>query len=328
MTLSTENRLVVITGASTGIGAATARELAQRGFHVLAGVRRERDADVIRRPNIEPLILDITNPEHIRALAERVREDPQGRALRAVVNNAAVQANVPVEAFAIDQWRDMFEVNLFGHVAVIQALLQSLIDSRGRVVNISSVGGKIAMATYGPYAGTKFALEAVSDSLRREVAPHGVQVVVIEPGAVRTEMLGRAIASAHDPLAAMTSEQRRRYGGLVQAVNAQAEASTRSGLPAEAAAAVIAKAITARKPRTRYTVGREAALLSVTRLLPDRLLDRIFAAALRPYMPKEEHNRPGSPHGPFGRSIRPPARGGLTNRSDPTTREASPGWTL
>ncbi len=251
---------------------------------MLAGVRKERDADAIRRANVEPLILDITDPEHIRALTDRVREDPRGRPLRAVVNNAAVQANVPVEAFALDRWRDMFEVNLFGHVAVIQALLPSLIASRGRVVNISSVGGKVAMATYGPYAGTKFALEAVSDSLRREVAPDGVKVVVIEPGAVRTEMLGRAIASAHDPVAAMTPEQRRRYGGLVHAVNAQAEASTKSGLPAEAAAAVIATAITARRPRTRYTVGRDAALLSLARLLPDRVLDRIFATALRPYL--------------------------------------------
>jgi NAD(P)-dependent dehydrogenase (short-subunit alcohol dehydrogenase family) len=291
MTVSTENGLVVITGASTGIGAATAREMAQRGFHVLAGVRRERDADAIRAANVEPLILDITNSDQIRALVSRVCEDPQGRPLRALVNNAAVQANVPIEVFGIDQWRDMFEVNLFGHVAVIQALLPTLIESGGRVVNISSVGGKIAMATYGPYAGTKFALEAMSDSLRREVAPHGVQVVVIEPGAVRTEMLGRAIAGAHDLLAAMTPEQRHRYGGLVHAVNAQAEASTKSGLPAEAAAAVIAKAITARKPRTRYTVGREAALLPVMRLLPDRLLDRILDTALRPHSPKENTQR-------------------------------------
>ncbi|QVI25856.1 SDR family NAD(P)-dependent oxidoreductase [Mycolicibacterium neoaurum] len=276
----------MITGASTGIGAATARVMAQRGFHVLAGVRRERDADGIRAVNVEPLILDITHPEHVQALAERVREDPHHRPLRAVVNNAAVQANVPVEAFAIDRWRDMFEVNLFGHVAVIQALLPSLIDSRGRVVNISSVGGKIAMATYGPYAGTKFALEAVSDSLRREVGPHGVEVIVIEPGAVRTEMLGRAIAAAPDTVSAMTAEQRRRYGGLVRAVQAQADASTKSGLPAAGAAAVIAKAITARKPRTRYTVGREAALLTVSRLLPDRLVDRALSAALRPYLPK------------------------------------------
>jgi NAD(P)-dependent dehydrogenase (short-subunit alcohol dehydrogenase family) len=289
MTVSTEiGELAIVTGASTGIGAATARELARRGFHVLAGVRRDLDADAIRGPGIEPLIIDITNADHIAALAARVHGDPHGRALRAVVNNAAIQANVPIEAFAIDEWRNMFEVNLFGQVAVIQALLPALIRSKGRVVNISSVGGKVAMAAYGPYAGTKFALEAVSDSLRRELAPSGVQVVVVEPGAVRTEMLGRAIAAADDLVAAMTPEQSRRYGPLVHAVNAQAVSSTKSGQPAEAAATVIAKAVTARRPRTRYTVGRDAALITrMVRLLPDRALDRVLAAALRPHVPKD-----------------------------------------
>ena len=289
MTASSEIReIAIVTGASTGIGAATARELARRGFHVLAGVRRDRDADAIRGPGIEPLIIDITIPDHIQALATRVHGDPQGRAVRALVNNAAIQANVPIEAFAIDEWRNMFEVNLFGQIAVTQALLPALIRSKGRVVNISSVGGKVAMATYGPYAGTKFALEAVSDSLRRELAPSGVQVVVVEPGAVRTEMLGRAIATAHELVSAMTPEQSQRYGGLVQAVNTQAVSSTKSGLPADTAAKVIAKAVTARKPRTRYTVGRDAALITrLARVLPDRTLDRVLAAALRPHYPKE-----------------------------------------
>ena len=287
MTASTETReIAVVTGTSTGIGAATARELARRGFHVLAGVRRGEDADAIRGPGIEPVIIDVTNPDHIAALATRVQRDPQGRALRALVNNAAIQANVPIEAFAIDEWRRMFEVNLFGQVAVTQALLPALIDSSGRVVNISSVGGKVAMATYGPYAATKFAVEAVSDSLRRELAPHGVGVVVVEPGAVRTEMLGRAIATAKETMSAMTPEQSRRYGGLVQAVNAQAVSSTESGLAADAAAAVIAKAVTARRPRTRYTVGRDAAMITrLVRVLPDRALDRVLAAALRPHFP-------------------------------------------
>lgn len=275
--------MVIVTGASTGIGAATARELARRGFHVLAGVRRDRDADAIRRPGIEPLLIDITNAEHVRALAARVDQDPRGRRLRAVVNNAGMGVNVPVETFPMDAWRKLFEVNLFGHVAVTQAVLPALIRSKGRVINISSVGGKVAMATYGPYAATKFALEAVSDALRRELASTGVQVVVVEPGAVSTEMPSRAVATANDLAAAMTPEQRLRYGGLVRAVNAQTISHTTSCLPADAAAVVIAKAVTTRRPRTRYTVGREAALIRVTRFIPDRALDRILAAALRPH---------------------------------------------
>jgi NAD(P)-dependent dehydrogenase (short-subunit alcohol dehydrogenase family) len=276
--------LVVVTGTSTGIGAAAAREFARRGFHVLAGVRRPQDADAIRATHVEPVILDITDADHIRSLSSRVAQDP-GK-LRALVNNAGIQVNVPIEAFPIDRWRRLFEVNLFGHVALTQALIPALIDANGRVINISSVGGRVAMAAYGPYAATKFALEATSDALRRELASSGVAVVVIEPGAVQTEMLDRATAAADDVLGAMTLEQGRRYGRLVQAVNAQAVSSTRAGLPAEAAARVIAKAVTARRPRTRYGVGRDAALITrMARVLPDRALDRVIAATLRPHFP-------------------------------------------
>jgi NAD(P)-dependent dehydrogenase (short-subunit alcohol dehydrogenase family) len=280
--------IVIITGASSGIGAATARELARRGFHVLAGVRRDQDADAIRGPGIEPLIIDITNPDHIRALATRVHEDPQSRAVRALVNNAGIGVNAPVEVFAIDEWRRLFEVNFFGHIAVTQALLPALIRSKGRVINISSVGGKVAMATYGPYASAKFALEAVSDSLRREIAPFGVEVVVVEPGAVKTKIAGRAIAKAHEVASNMTPEQSQRYGGLVQAITAQAASETDRGMSADGAAKVIATAVTAHKPRTRYTVGRGAAMGTLmARILPDRILDRVLATVLRPYFPKE-----------------------------------------
>ena len=288
MTASTEmQEIVIITGASSGIGAATAHELAGRGFYVIAGVRNDRDADAIRGPGIEPLMIDITNPDHIRALATRVNGDLQGRAVRALVNNAGMGVNAPFEVFPIDEWRHLFEVNFFGHIAVTQALLPALIRSKGRVINISSVGGKIAMATYGPYAGTKFALEAVSDSLRREIAPLGVQVVVVEPAAVRTKIGDRAIARAQEVAATMTPEQSERYGRLVEAITAQAASAMESGLSADAAAKVIAQAVTARKPRTRYTIGRDAALLPLLTTLPDRMLDCILAAALRPHYPKE-----------------------------------------
>ena len=214
MTERTE-KLIVVTGASTGMGAAAARELARQGFHVLAGVRRDRDADAVRSTGIEPVILDITRSEQVEALAERVTGDP--RPLHALVNNAGIQVNAPVEALPMAQWRWVFEVNLFGHIAVTQALLPALLRSKGRVINISSIGGKIAMPTYGAYAGAKFALEAVSDSLRREVAPLGVRVVVVEPGGVRTEMAARGIATANRLAAQMTPEQDERYGNLVQA---------------------------------------------------------------------------------------------------------------
>ncbi|MFE2676187.1 SDR family oxidoreductase [Streptomyces hygroscopicus] len=293
MTTSSEIRkLVVVTGASTGMGASAARELARQGFHVLAGVRRDRDADAIRSTGIEPVILDITKSEQVEALAARVADDP--RALHALVNNAGIQVNAPVEALPMAEWRRVFEVNLFGHIAVTQALLPALLRSKGRVINISSIGGKFAMATYGAYAGTKFAFEAVSDSLRREVGPLGVQVVVVEPGGIRTEMAARGIATANQLAAQMTPAQKERYGSLVQANNKLMASGTASGLTADAAAWVIAKAVTARRPRTRYTAGRDAALIMrLGRMLSDRTLDRVLAANLRRHDPKGAVGRRG-----------------------------------
>jgi NAD(P)-dependent dehydrogenase (short-subunit alcohol dehydrogenase family) len=271
------------------MGAATARELAGRGYHVLAGVRRQSDADALQAANLEPVFLDITDPARIEAVAARIAGDPAGRSLRAVINNAGIAINAPVELLSMAEWRQQFEVNFFGHIAVTKAVLPALHASSGRVVNISSIGGKVAMPTYGAYAGAKFAMEAMSDALRRELAPHGVQVVVVEPGGVQTEMTGRGIQRANDTLAVLTPEEQRRYGGLLQAIVHHAAAFTASGLPAEAAGRVIANAATVRRPRTRYTIGRDAAVLTrLSRLLPDRVLDRVLAADLRSHFPKEQ----------------------------------------
>jgi NAD(P)-dependent dehydrogenase (short-subunit alcohol dehydrogenase family) len=276
--------LIVVTGASTGMGAATARELARRGFHVLAGVRRDVDADALRADGIEPHILDITVESDVVAIAERVTRDPQGLALRALINNAGVAINAPVEALPIAEWRRQFEVNLFGHVAMIQALMPSLLRSSGTVVNISSLGGKVALPTYPAYAGSKFALEALSDSLRREVSRLGVKVVVIEPGAVKTAMAERGVATADRLKDGMTADQRDRYGELVDAMSNLARSFDKDGVSAEHAAKVIAKAATASRPRTRYTVGRDAAILArLQRVVSDRVLDRVVRLVLRPH---------------------------------------------
>jgi NAD(P)-dependent dehydrogenase (short-subunit alcohol dehydrogenase family) len=279
--------IVVVTGASTGIGAATARELARRGFHVFAGVRRGTDADALRATNLEPVMLDITNEAEIAALATHITDDPARRPLRALINNAGIGVNAPVEALPLSEWRRLFDINLFGHVAMMQALLPALIESRGTVVNISSVGGKVAMATYGPYAASKFALEAVSDALRREVEPLGVKVIVIEPGAVTTEMLGRVAATGERITNEMTTEQRGRYATLMYSIISQAQAAIPKGVPAEEAGRVIADAITSKRPRTRYTVGRDAAVIvRLVRVLSDRMLDGLLARSLKPHLPK------------------------------------------
>lgn len=275
--------LIVVTGASTGMGAATARELAHKGFHVLAGVRREADADALRAQGIEPRILDITVASDVAAIADRVASDPLHRPLRALVNNAGIAINAPVETLPIAQWRKQFEVNLFGHIAMIQALFPALLSSSGTIVNISSVGGKVVLPTYGAYAGSKFALEAASDALRRELSDTGIKVVVVEPGAVKTEMAERGIATAEGLMTNMTAAQLARYEDLAAAVTAQARSFIETGVSAEHAAKVIAKAATASHPRTRYTIGRDAAILvRLSRLVSDRTMDRIMRLSLRP----------------------------------------------
>ena len=201
--------------------------------------------------------------------------------IRDRINNAGIAINTPVETLPIAEWRNLFEVNLFGHIAMIQALLPALLHGSGTVVNISSVGGKFAMATYGPYAASKFALEAASDALRREVGPLGVKVVVVEPGAVKTRMAEHAVASADGHSATMTVGQVDRYAELTAAISAQQLSFTKKGVPAERAAKVIAKAAIASNPRTRYTIGSEAALLWLTRVASDRFLDRMLRLALR-----------------------------------------------
>ena len=272
-----------MTGASTGMGAATARELARKGFHVLAGVRRDIDADALRGDGIEPHILDITVESDVAAIAERVARSA-GVPLRALINNAGVAINAPVEALPIAEWRRQFEVNLFGHVAMIQALMPSLLRSSGTVVNISSIGGKVALPTYPAYAGSKFALEALSDSLRREVSGLGVRVVVVEPGAVKTAMAERGVVTADRLKDGMTADQRDRYGELIDAMSNLARSFDKDGVSAERAAKVIAKAATASRPRTRYTVGRDAALLArLSRVVSDRFLDRVVRLILRPH---------------------------------------------
>lgn len=241
----------------------------------------------MRAERLEPHLLDITDAGDVARTTRRVAEDPGGRSLRALVNNAGIAVTAPVEALPMAEWRRQFEVNFFGHVAMTQALLPALLDGTGTVVNISSLGGRVALPTYGAYAGSKFALEAVSDALRREVGHLGVRVVVVEPGAVSTEIAHRGIATAEQLATGMSADQHARYDRLAEAIASQARSFATAGVPAAEAAAVIADAITAAKPRTRYTVGRDAAVLvRLARLTPDRLLDRLLRRTLARTTPR------------------------------------------
>lgn len=279
MTADNRKELIVVTGASTGIGRATAIRLAREGFHVLAGVRRQTDAEALAREStgIEPVILDITEDSHIQDLAHRIGADPAGRPLRALVNNAGIAVDAPIEVLPLPEWRRQFDVAVFGQIAITQALLPALVTSRGRIVNVGSILGSVAMPGSGPYSGAKAAMDAISDALRREVSEFGVGVVVIVPGVVRSKLSERGLVTAGRIAEQMTPGQAERYANLVEAHVAQARSFARTGIPAETAAKVISRAIHASRPRTRYTVGRDAAMLTrLARVLPDRAIDRIL----------------------------------------------------
>ncbi|MCK8486661.1 SDR family NAD(P)-dependent oxidoreductase [Paenibacillus sp. MBLB2552] len=274
--------LVVVTGTSSGIGRATAEQLAAEGFHVLAGVRRQEDANKIKRKNIEPVIVDVTQVDTLKALAERVEQDPLGRPLRAVVNNAGIAVNAPLEMVPLDEFRRQIEVSVIGQVAVIQALTPALLNSGGRVVNIGSLGGKVSMPGFGIYSAAKYAMEAINDSLRREMSSFGLKVIMITPGGVSTGLSERGIATAERLAKLMTPDQHRRHDRLFDAVKAQAEAWATDGIRPEKVAAVVSRAIHVNKPRTRYTVGRDSALLTrLIRILPDKLLDRMLRSQMK-----------------------------------------------
>jgi NAD(P)-dependent dehydrogenase (short-subunit alcohol dehydrogenase family) len=279
--MSTSNQLAVVTGASSGVGQATAKALAARGFHVLAGVRKETDAERLAADGMEPVILDITDPDDVAAVAERVETDADGRRLAVLVNNAGIAVNAPVETLPMAGWRRQFDVNFFGQVAMIQAVLPNLLSARGRVVNVSSIGGRVVGPTYGAYAASKFALEAMSDALRREVGQFGVSVIVVEPGMVATPIWDKGVATAQELVAEMSAEQQARYGALVAALLKQTEGVGETGIDPSEVARVIADAVEARRPRTRYLVGRDAKVMArLVAVLPDRVVDRLIARNL------------------------------------------------
>jgi NAD(P)-dependent dehydrogenase (short-subunit alcohol dehydrogenase family) len=265
-------RLALVTGTSTGIGRACALLLAQRGFEVLAGVRDEADAP----PDLEPIKLDVTNEADIAAAAQRV-----GPHLHALVNNAGVAINGPVEVLPIDEWRRQFEINVFGQVALTQALLPALLAARGRIVNISSISGLFAIPVTGPYAASKFAIEAISDVLRREIGPHGVHVACVEPGAISTRVWEKSRTQGERLVAGMPADAYGRYEALINGLRREATKGERDGLPPEAVAEAVGHALTASRPRTRYVVGRDARVRAMlARVLPDRALDALVRRAL------------------------------------------------
>jgi NAD(P)-dependent dehydrogenase (short-subunit alcohol dehydrogenase family) len=273
---------VVVTGSSTGIGRACALELDRRGFAVFAGVRKEADAEALRAAGsdrLRPLIIDVTEPEQIAAAAGVVAEaSPAG--LAGLVNNAGVGVGGPLELIPIDDFRRQIEVNLIGQIAVTQAFLPALRRARGRVVFLSSIGGLNANPYMSPYHASKFGIEAVGDSLRQEMRQFGVEVSLVEPGSVATPIWAKGKESADAIQDRLTPEDERLYGDKVARMGKVLEKVGARGVPPEKVADVVARALTDKRPKTRYLVGGDARMtLLMRRVLPDRIRDRIVARA-------------------------------------------------
>jgi NAD(P)-dependent dehydrogenase (short-subunit alcohol dehydrogenase family) len=280
--------IALITGASTGIGEATALRLARSGWTVLAGVRGE-DAGArltAQAPSgrIEPVTLDVTNFEQIRKAAGRVSElggggeSSPGR-LDALINNAGIGYGGPLELLHPDDLRKQFDVNVLGQVAVTQALLPALRAAHGRILFMSSVGGRVAMAFTAPYAASKHAIEAIGDALRVELATSGVQVALVEPGSVATPIWDKARETG-DRLA-VPPQLQKEYGHVPAAMDKTLQDTAKRGVPAEQVAQTIERALAARRMRARYVVGRDArAMIVARRLLPDHVFDRVAKRAL------------------------------------------------
>ena len=277
-----ESPNVVITGASTGIGAACAQYLDERGFRVFAGVRKQADADRITArgsARLEPLSLDVTDAESIAKAAQNVDAKLEGAGLSGLVNNAGASVDVPLECVDIDAVRRQLEVNSVAPVAVTQAFLPLLRRARGRVVNVSSVNGRVASPFSGPYCMSKFALEAFTDCLRQELADWGMHVASVQPGSIDTAMWDKA--RQYDWIDEASEPDLDLYGKAYRAFRAFEKRTASSAVPCDAVSRAILHALTAGRPRTRYLVGKDAQLYGrLPQIFPDRLVDWITRKAM------------------------------------------------
>jgi len=271
-------KTIVITGCSSGFGRATAFRLAQRGWRTLAVVRKAGDAESLRaeaaqkQVTLEPLVYAITDDAQVAELGRAVAAlTPR---LDALLNNAGTAYPGPLELLPLADLRAQLEVNVVAHVAVTQTLLPLLKAARGTIINVSSMGGRMAFPVTGAYHASKFALEALSDSLRLELAPFGVKVVVIEPGGSPTAIwkAGEQHARALD-----AGGKAEAYRGLIARYAGLAWASARDGFPPERFAALVERILSEPHPRARYSLPFRTTLnLLLRRFLPDAVWDRLM----------------------------------------------------
>jgi NAD(P)-dependent dehydrogenase (short-subunit alcohol dehydrogenase family) len=271
---------VLVTGASTGIGHATALHFAACGWRVLAGVRSVSAGEQLAEVGGElilPITLDVTDQAQIAAA--RAKVEGLGGRLDGLVNNAGIGVGGPLELVPEEDLRRQFDINVLAQIAVTRAMLPALRRAQGRIAFMSSIGGRVAMPFTSPYAASKHAIEAFADCLRVELRTSGIEVTLIEPGSVATPIWGKSQEEA-DRLT-IPAELQREYGHVPAAMEKVLRDTANRGVPPHEVAKTIDRAFAARHMRARYLVGRDAkAMLVIKRVLPDRLFDRFAKRAL------------------------------------------------
>jgi NAD(P)-dependent dehydrogenase (short-subunit alcohol dehydrogenase family) len=278
------SRFVLITGASTGIGAACAIGCAARGMTVFAGVRNLSAGDALRAKAgtaIIPVQLDVTDGGSITKAAELVSGRVGEAGLSGLVNNAGIAIGSPLECIPLHQLRRQLEVNVVGQIAVTQAVLPLLRRGRGRIVNMGSIAGRGTIPMMGPYSASKHALEALTDALRMELYPWGIEVSIIEPGAIDTPIWNKSMQVSTEIESELPIEGRELYQNMAERIKDRVGLSARRAIPADAVVEAVLHALTAKRPKTRYLVGRDAKLRAVMlKWLPDRLHDWLLKKIL------------------------------------------------
>ncbi len=274
---------VLVTGTSTGIGAATALHLAENGFHVFAGVRQDKDGEALRAQapeSLTPLILDVTDEAAIAAAAATVADAVGDRGLAGLVNNAGIGKPAPIEFQPMADFRTQLEVNLFGPVAMVQAFLPQIRRGGGRIVNVGSIGGLLVLPLNGAYSASKFGMRAITDALRLELRQWNIHVSLIEVAPVKTAIFGKTYAEFDALEQRLGEDGFRLYEEQIAAIRKSVEQAEADGDSPLVIAKAILDALTADKPETRYLVGHGAKAVGVAAALPDHLRDRALVHEL------------------------------------------------
>ena len=271
---------VVVTGTSTGIGAATAVHLAGKGFHVFAGVRRDEDGEALQAQapdGLTPIRLDITDAATISRAVNTVARAVGASGLAGLVNNAGVVKPAPIEFQPLDDFREQLELNLVAHVAVTQAFLPLIRLGSGRIVNVGSIGGRLVLPIHGAYSASKFGMEALTDALRLELCQWEIHVSLVDPGATESAIFGKTLAQIDDLESRLGDDGYRLYAEQIDAVRRLVVKTAEDAAPADVIAKAVAHALTSKKPKARYLEGHGAEAAATLARMPDGVKDRAVA---------------------------------------------------